>query len=166
MQSTRDQLQVKVKVRRLFSVRMTSTLCTCPLCPTTSSTLREYVSHLRIVHSKDAKFNVICGVGRCREVFHAFSAFNSHIYRHHRDLMGLDRAGENHLNVHEASSFSGTSSFVTNGEDAIEPQDELVGYASDDFDHYSVPCQEYGFMDKRLTSFKYQQNLHCSKNAS
>ena len=31
----------------------------------------------------------MCGVSGCREVFRAFSAFNSHIYRHHRDAIGV-----------------------------------------------------------------------------
>ena len=37
------------------------------------------------------------GVGGCREVFRAFSAFNSHIYRHHREAIGIDSATEQHL---------------------------------------------------------------------
>lgn len=31
----------------------------------------------------------MCGVDGCREVFRAFSAFNSHVYRHHRSVIGL-----------------------------------------------------------------------------
>ena len=34
-------------------------------------------------------FNVLCGVSGCREVFRTFSAFNSHIYRHHRSEIGI-----------------------------------------------------------------------------
>ena len=39
-----------------------------------STTLKLYVSHLRVVHAKDPKFSIICGVAGCREVFRAFSA--------------------------------------------------------------------------------------------
>ena len=61
----------------------------CPLCSYPTTTLKLYVSHLRVIHSKDPSFAVICGVGGCREVFRTFSAFNSHIYRRHRSDMGI-----------------------------------------------------------------------------
>ena len=51
----------------------------CPLCSSPSPTLKLYVSHLRVMHSKDPSFSILCGVGGCREVFRTFSAFNSHI---------------------------------------------------------------------------------------
>ena len=66
----------------------------CPLCSFSSTTLKLYVSHLRVVHAKDPKFSIICGVAGCREVFRAFSAFNSHIYRHHRCEVGVDQVGK------------------------------------------------------------------------
>lgn len=61
----------------------------CPLCTSPSSTLKLYVSHLRVMHSKDPSFNILCGIGDCREVFRTFSAFNSHVYRHHRSDLGM-----------------------------------------------------------------------------
>ena len=66
----------------------------CPLCDCYSPTLKLYVSHLRVSHSKDPSFNVMCGVGGCREVFRAFSAFNAHIYRHHRSEIGVSSPTE------------------------------------------------------------------------
>ena len=48
------------------------------------------MSHLRLVHAKDPSFNIMCGVDACREVFKAFSAFNSHVYRHHRNAFETD----------------------------------------------------------------------------
>lgn len=61
----------------------------CPLCRHSLPTLKLFVSHLRVLHSKDPSFSILCGVRGCREVFGAFSAFSSHIYRHHRSDMGI-----------------------------------------------------------------------------
>ena len=36
----------------------------------------------------------MCGIDGCREVFTAFAAFNSHIYRHHRAAVGVARNEE------------------------------------------------------------------------
>ena len=47
---------------------------------------------LRLVHSKDKTFHVICRIDECTEVFGVFAALNSHIYRHHRVALGLERA--------------------------------------------------------------------------
>ena len=41
------------------------------------------------MHSKDPSFNILCGIGGCQEVFRTFSAFNSHVYRHHRSDLGM-----------------------------------------------------------------------------
>lgn len=61
----------------------------CQLCSCLSPNLTLYVSHLRLVHSKDQSFRVVCGIGTCMEVFTAFAAYSSHIYRHHRAALGL-----------------------------------------------------------------------------
>ena len=66
----------------------------CSLCGYLSPTLSLYVSHLRLVHSKDKTFYVTCGIDKCTEVFGAFAALNSHIYCHHRVALGLERAPE------------------------------------------------------------------------
>ena len=66
----------------------------CPLCDCYSPTLKLYISYLRVSHSKDPFVNVICGVGGCREVFRAFSVFNTHIYRHHRSEIGVSNPTE------------------------------------------------------------------------
>ena len=63
----------------------------CQLCRVSTPTLKLYVSHLRVMHAKDEAFNVLCGVNDCREVFRTFSAFNSHIYRHHRVKVGISQ---------------------------------------------------------------------------
>ena len=122
-----------------------ATLCyTCPLCSVLSPTLKLYVAHLRVTHAKEKTFSVLCGVSGCREVFRTFSAFNSHIYRHHRTEVGIEQsAGDfvyssvtvsslvpdlprdesdsstSHVNVQEADMIDeSTSSAVTESHEA------------------------------------------------
>ena len=68
---------------------MATAVLTSPLCELLSLTLKAYINHLRLVHAKDSSFRVMCGINGCREIFRAFSAFNSHVYRHHRSALGL-----------------------------------------------------------------------------
>ena len=62
----------------------------CPLCSLLCPSLKAYVSHLRLVHGEDRDFYLFCGINNCQQEFLAFSAFNSHVYRHHRNELGLD----------------------------------------------------------------------------
>ena len=48
-----------------------------------------YVSHLRLVHQQDPNFHVLCAATGCNKTFRTFPAFNTHVYRLHRDLLGL-----------------------------------------------------------------------------
>ena len=68
---------------------MASNVLQCPICGSFSISLKLFVSHLRLVHSSDPSFHIMCGIDDCREVFRAFSAFNSHVYRHHRAALGI-----------------------------------------------------------------------------
>jgi len=68
----------------------TSNVTECPLCGQFAPTLSLYISHLRLVHSKDRPFSVVCGIGGCKEVFGTFPGLNTHIYRHHRFALGLE----------------------------------------------------------------------------
>ncbi len=63
---------------------------TCTLCSYFAPSLKLYISHLRIVHSRDPLFQVICGIEGCKNKFRAFTAFNTHVYRHHRVALGLE----------------------------------------------------------------------------
>ena len=81
----------------------------CPLCGYLSPTLSLYVSHLRLVHSKDDNFRITCGIDQCTEVFGAFAALNSHIYRHHRVALGLESAPESNIDNHSYCSADTTS---------------------------------------------------------
>ena len=44
-----------------------------------------------MVHGKDKEFHMLCGIDGCRTDFDSFAAFNSHVYRNHRQAMGLDK---------------------------------------------------------------------------
>lgn len=86
----------------------------CQICGLVLLSLKLYVSHLRLVHAKDLNFNIMCGVSGCREVFRAFSAFNSHIYRHHREAIGIGSTTEQELEsltspLHSASEYEAES---------------------------------------------------------
>ena len=68
---------------------MESKTVTCQLCGLLSPNLRSYVGHVRQVHSKDPNFSLICEIRGCSQQFSTFGAFNSHVYRAHRDSLGL-----------------------------------------------------------------------------
>lgn len=68
----------------------TSYAISCPLCQSLSPTLKLYISHLRLVHQTDPKFNITCGIGGCTKTFVTFPAYNSHVYRCHRSALGLE----------------------------------------------------------------------------
>lgn len=100
---------------------------TCRFCSSLHATLREYVSHLRVIHAKDPKFNLMCVVGNCREVFRAFSAFSSHVYRRHRSVMGVGREALESVMVEhlQAPATNVYSEFDTNYEgDELDPISE------------------------------------------
>lgn len=61
----------------------------CSLCATRLPSLVSYISHLRLVHATDPNFRVKCGINNCLSNFKSFGGFNSHVYRHHRDALGL-----------------------------------------------------------------------------
>ena len=93
----------------------------CPICGCFLLTLKLYVSHLRLVHAKDPAFNIMCGVTGCREVCRTFSAFNSHIYRHHGETIGIDRLNSPlHHNKSPGVEISSASDYVFEHDTTIE----------------------------------------------
>ena len=57
----------------------------CPICATfVAPNLPYLLSHLRLVHSHDPRFNVTCGLDGCAYTARSFSALYSHIYRKHQ----------------------------------------------------------------------------------
>lgn len=91
--------------------------------------LTLHISHLRLVHSSDQFFSVVCGVRGCRETFGAFAAFNSHVYRHHRNALGLEifpdscdmttRAGSSFCEEDISSSILPVNTFIDNEHDTV-----------------------------------------------
>ena len=79
----------------------------CQLCGYLSPNLRVYVSHLRLVHSKESQFSLVCGIQECSQHFSTFGAYNSHVYHMHRSNLGLDDSKDANLacaneeNAHE-----------------------------------------------------------------
>ena len=56
-----------------------------PICATfVAPSLPYLLSHLRLVHSHDPRFNVACGLDGCTYSARSFSALYSHIYRKHQ----------------------------------------------------------------------------------
>lgn len=62
----------------------------CQSCAFVSPSLKLHISHLRLVHREDKNFEVVCGIEGCELKFRAFGAFNSHVYRAHRQALGLN----------------------------------------------------------------------------
>ena len=61
----------------------------CPLCGNLCPSAKMYISHLRLVHQEDPSFLVTCIFSGCSKTFRTFPAFNTHMYRLHRGLLGL-----------------------------------------------------------------------------
>lgn len=59
----------------------------CPLCTFEARAIPVVLSHLRVVHSSDPRFNVACGINGCASTSKSFPALYSHIYRHHPDII-------------------------------------------------------------------------------
>lgn len=70
---------------------MDSSVRLCPMCDYCCPSFQLFVSHLRLVHSTDSTFSVLCGIEQCTDVYRSFAAFNSHVYRKHRVALGLEK---------------------------------------------------------------------------
>ena len=90
----------------------------CPLCGYFSPNVTLQISHLRLVHSTDPLFNIVCGIGGCTSTFGAFAAYNSHVYRHHRDALGLERFPDMIPSVAPCVGEADTATFDTTVSDA------------------------------------------------
>ena len=76
----------------------------CSLCATCLPSLASYISHLRLVHATDPSFNIKCGINHCSSTFKSFGGFNSHLYRHHRDALGLIQSDEEVLDPDDGTA--------------------------------------------------------------
>ena len=55
----------------------------CPLCCVVATSVALLLRHLRLVHSSDPNFDVICGLGGCKTASKSFPALYFHVYRTH-----------------------------------------------------------------------------------
>ena len=87
----RAQLQQLTTPTRVALIGIDMMAFQCSLCQYFSPSLALHVSHLRLVHSRDPSFYLMCGIDSCLEEFRTFSSFNSHVYRCHRIALGLEK---------------------------------------------------------------------------
>ncbi len=92
----------------------------CPLCGSFCPSMKMCVSHLRLVHQADPNFFITCTVRGCTKTFRSFPAFNTHMYRLHRSLLGLKPKYE--IDQHESGEVSLDLSGVS--EDIVNDNDE------------------------------------------
>ena len=85
----------------------------CQLCGLLSPDLRSYISHVRQVHTKDPNFSLTCEIRECSQQFSTFGAFNSHVYRAHRDSLGLGMTSANDDAADQYSIEEPTSSTLS-----------------------------------------------------
>ena len=62
----------------------------CSLCRSYFRDVPTWFSHIRLVHGNDPDFSMQCGIDGCSKVFKTFSGLNTHVYRHHRDIICKD----------------------------------------------------------------------------
>ena len=73
----------------------------CQLCLLRLPSISTYLSHLRQVHSEDKNLSLNCVVSTCSEGFRTISALNSHVYRNHRQSLGLTQEPREVLEQHD-----------------------------------------------------------------
>ncbi|KAL1454668.1 hypothetical protein MTO96_043738 [Rhipicephalus appendiculatus] len=97
----------------------------CPRCPFFSRQLTRVISHIGLVHSAEANFNVFCGIGGCVNTYTNFTSYRSHLYCCHRYLL----------------EESGSTLGQRRTEDRVEPElldDEPLLHEEDQMD--TVDC--------------------------
>ena len=112
---------------------MASNVIQYPLCSYQVLKLKQLVSHLRLVHSGDPNFELVCGIGGCQQKFCTFSAFNSHVYRIHRAALGLQ------AELHDVSDEDNPPSMSSS--QAVETVESEMDY--DDMEaqvKFVIPC--------------------------
>ena len=110
-----------------------SSAVVCPLCSALSPTLKLYISHLRLVHQADPNFKISCCIQDCTRsrTFCTFSAFNSHIYRCHRNCLGLSAKYDFQEDIGSTSQFSGTGQNTFDGLPQHSLSDDITEGCSD-----------------------------------
>ena len=138
---------------------MTSVIVQCVLCGIPSPSLKFYVSHLRTVHGKDPNFNVMCGINGCREVFRAYAAFNSHVYRHHRVALGLDTPIVTSEESMDASRMDGLNQTDDDIDSVLNEEDTVFTDQHDNVDPNTSPSDPMSQVEKSRSAAKLLLNL-------
>jgi len=62
----------------------------CPLCVSFALPhMKGVIRHIGLVHSHEAGFRVVCGVGGCTRAHRNFTSYKKHMYVKHHDVLGL-----------------------------------------------------------------------------
>lgn len=109
----------------------------CPLCSITRdfSTFSTFFRHIMVFHQNGSRFHITCDIkSSCGVSYRTFSAYKSHIYRHHSSLLHLTdlvsdiidvnsavdtRRQEFDLNIGSSSSYNDDIN-LTNNDDYID----------------------------------------------
>lgn len=71
---------------------------TCPLCPTnrTFPHFGKYFHHITLFHQNEPQFGITCNLNaKCGTFYRTYSAYKSHIYRHHSHLFHSTKSANN-----------------------------------------------------------------------
>lgn len=101
----------------------------CSMCHFRISTIPEWISHLRLVHSNDSGFNVTCGINECRNNYRKCASFITHVYRCHRDVI-----------IQSKRKKSTIPNTCENSEGTMQPFDS--GMESESSPHVSVAQED------------------------
>ena len=70
----------------------------CQLCTFISTSLKDLLKHIRLVHSHRAGFRITCCLSGCQRMFRTFGVFRNHVYAYHTDqeaiVLERDEDGE------------------------------------------------------------------------
>ena len=109
------------------------------------TTLRSYLSHLRIRHANDADFRVICGINHCQASYHNYGSLYKHIQRLHNDL--LTQPNNSCTDPNEAVEFSDSDTEVETASpdrplDMHMCHEKFLGELSESVLKYSLKLRE------------------------
>ena len=87
----------------------------CPICVNfTAASIPLLLSHLHVVHSNEARFLMMCGIGGCSYTASSYSALYSHVYRNHPEAGVIKKrvSQDTASSALHASAATGGSAFL------------------------------------------------------
>ncbi len=86
----------------------------CQLCSFISTSLKDLLKHIRLVHSHRAGFRITCCLSGCQRTFRTFGVFRNHVYAYHTDqeavVLERDEGGEDGAGDSDSSNTPGPRS--------------------------------------------------------